>query len=437
MGRSNVDRAVDRARRLFNTGLALDAGAWGLAGWMCVAGVALIVVKVAGLLTWIQPWHVLATCVPVLVVAGAAALRRSYSRADAAAWLDLKGECGGAVIAGTGSSAPRVAPAVRPLPLLRRLVLPAVLLAASLVVPWIPRSGNAVSTVAIEHRARVVDERIERAKKLDILDEKATMELRESLKKAQANAAASPEAAVEAMDQVQKKLGEKILEAAESRREALEAAHDLHVQKGGDAGEDLAKAAQDLPSRHDLPPELREALEKMRQQGGPEGAAGTMDPKALEELGKMLEGAHALELQNIGKASELLADAEAKGVLESLTGEGGCQGGGEPGSAAALGNIPGQGGVTRGPGDAPLTFGDESDGSKVKFKPVPLKPGKKIAPGAMAGTKTVVGGTTPPEEFQPGGRVDVTLADEGGSTAGPVLGPYHSEVVSKYFEKEK
>ncbi|MBW2260659.1 MAG: hypothetical protein JRG91_01700 [Deltaproteobacteria bacterium] len=437
MGRSNVDRAVDRARLLFNTGLVLDASAWGLAGWMCVMGVALIAVKVAGVLTWIQPWHVLVTSVPVLVGAGVVALRRRYGRDDAAAWLDLKGECGGAVIAGSDSNAPRVAPAVRPLPLLRRLVLPAVLLAASLVVPWIPRSGAAVSTVAIEHRARVVDERIERARKLDVLDEKETMELRESLKKAQANAAASPEAAVEAMDQVQKKLSEKILAAAERRREALEAAHDLHDLKGGDAGEALAKAAQNMPSRHELPPELRKALEEMRQQGGPEGAAGQMDPKALESLGKMLENAHALELQNIGKASELLADAEAKGVLEALAGDCGCKGDGDPGASAALGNIPGQGGITRGPGDAPLSFGDESDGSSVKFNPVMLEPGKKFVPGALAGTKTVVGGTTPPEEFQPGGRVDVELASEGGSTAGTSLGPYHSDVVSKYFEKEK
>jgi hypothetical protein len=422
---------------MFNTGLVLDASAWGLAGWMVLVGVALIVVKVAGLFMWIQPWHVLLTAVPVLAVATAQALRRSYGRAEVAAWLDLKGECGGAVIAGAGSSAPKVAPAVRPLPLLKRLVLPAVLLAASLVVPWIPRTSDAVSTVAIEHRARVVDERIERARKLDLLDEKETMELRESLKKAQANAAESPEAAVEAMDQVQKKLGEKILQEAESKREALEAAHDLHAQKGGDAAENLAKATQDLPSRSDLPPELQEALEKMRQQGGPEGAAGKMDPKALEQLGKMLENAHGQGLQNLGKASELLADAEAQAVLEALTGEGGCEGGGKPGSGDALGNLPGQGGVTRGPGDAPLSFGDESDEAGVKFKPKPLEPGKSFAPGAMAGSKIKVGGTTPPEEFQPGGRVDVALTDEGGSTAGASLGPYHSEVVSKYFEKEK
>ena len=130
MDRNDVDRAVDRARLLFNTGLVLDAAAWWLAGWMCVMGAALIAVKVAGLLTWIQPWHVLVTCVPVLAAAGAVALRRRYGRKDAAAWLDLKGECGGAVIAGAGSSAPRIAPAVRPLPLLKRTALPAVLLAA-------------------------------------------------------------------------------------------------------------------------------------------------------------------------------------------------------------------------------------------------------------------------------------------------------------------
>lgn len=437
MGHTGVDRAIGRARLMFNAGLVLDAGAWGLAGWMVAAGVALVAVKVAGLLTWLQWWHVLVTGVPVVVVAGAIALRRRYGRDEAAAWLDLKGECGGTVIAGAGTRVPRVEPAVRALPLLRRLVLPAVLLAASLIVPWIPRTGDAVSTVAIEHRARVVDERIERARKLDLLDEKETMELRESLKKAQANASRSPEAAVEAMDQVQKKLGEKILAEAESRREALEAAHDLHAQKGGNAAEDLAKATQNLPSRSDLPPELQEALEKMQEQGGPEGAAGKMDPRALEELGKMLEGAHALELQNIRKASDLLADAEAKGMLEALTGEGGCQGGGEPGSGTAMGNVPGQGGITRGPGDAPLSFGDESDEAGVKFKPVPLEPGEKIAPGAMAGSKIKVGGTTPPEEFAPGGRTDVALTSEGGSSAGVALGPYHSDVVFKYFEKEK
>ena len=94
---------------------------------------------------------------------------------------------------------------------------------------------------------------------------------------------------------------------------------------------------------------------------------------------------------------------------------------------------PGQGGINRGRGDAPISFGDESDAQGVKFQEVVLPPGTladpehrvlkltskapQVDPGAAAGRR--------------GGRVQGPAA--GGATWNRRLRPRHRGVVKKYF----
>jgi hypothetical protein len=444
MSKTDIGRSVDRARRVFNLGLGLHIGSWCLAGWMAAAGALVLVVKVAGVLTWLEPWHVLMTGVPFAAAAAIAAFVRRYDHSTVAAWLDLKGECGGAVISsverdGVTGEPPAIRPGVRGLPIVKRTVLPAVLLAASLVVPWVPRTITEASSTAIVQKARIVDERIEMARKMELIDERETLKLREGLVKAKANASSSPESAVEAVDEVQRKLEKKILEAAEEQRQAMQAAHDLHENAASGntakAGSSLEKALQQLGDPNDLPPELRKALDEMRDKLGGEmsGAGSKMDPKALEDLGKMLEQAHGKKLESLGKASDLMVDMESLQALGVLQGDCGCEGR-DQGQGQGQ---PGQGGITRGRGDAPLIFGDESKKSGARFKPAPLEPGGSFVPAMFTSSGVVGGGTTPPEEFQPPGRVGAEIeSGEGGSMIGSQLGPYHSEVVSNYFDTQ-
>lgn len=444
MSTTDIGRSVDRARFVFNLGLGLNIGSWCLAGWMAAAGALVLVVKVAGVLTWLEPWHVLATGVPFVVAAAIAAFVRRYDRQSVAAWLDLKGECGGAVISsvereGVAGEAPAIRPGVRALPIVRRTALPAVLLAASLVVPWVPRNTTEASSAAIVQKARIVDERIEKARRMELIDERETLRLREGLVRAKAHASSSPESAVEAVDEVQRKLEKRILEAAEKQRQAMQAAHDLHEMAGSGkmegAGSSLEKALQQLGDRNDLPPELRKALEEMRDKlgGDMSGAGAKMDPKALEDLGKMLEQAHGKKLESLGKASDLMVDMDSLQALGVLQGDCGCEGRGRGQGDGQ----PGQGGISRGRGDAPLVFGDESKKSGARFKPAPLEPGGSFVPAMYTSSGVVGGGAKPPEEFQPPGRVGAEIeSGEGGSMIGSELGPYHSEVVSNYFEMQ-
>ena len=271
---------------------------------------------------------------------------------------------------------------------------------------------------------------------MGLVDEREALALRESLGQAREGAASSPEASAEAVDEVQRELETRIIEEAEKRREALDAARELEEKAGKGSPEEVGKALEkalgDLPGRADLPPGLQEAIEGLEAQGGDPGSAvSKLDPGALGEMGKMIEQYRQGEMEGLGNASDLMAGAEGRAMLAALAGEGPGPGGEGEGEGQD-----GQGGVDRGAGDAPLVFGDESDASGARFEPLTLEPGKKgFVPAGIAGTKTTAGGTAP-VEFQPGPRAQAEVTVEGGSMAGAGLGPFSEGVVVRYFAGE-
>lgn len=98
---------------------------------------------------------------------------------------------------------------------------------------------------------------------------------------------------------------------------------------------------------------------------------------------------------------------------------------------------PGSGGVSRGRGDAPLTFGNEADKQGSKFETKVLPPAKNILPGVtLAQERQKPGALQPPEEFRP---VQRTGAEVRGSVnageSGPVLSPARAQAAQNYFEQ--
>jgi hypothetical protein len=450
---SAVRTAMWWTRLRFNLGLLLDLSTWWIAGALCAVAVGIIVLKVAGGLWGIQPWHVLVSGAPVLIVPAVIAWVKRYDDKTVAAWLDLKGECGGRLIASAAQGRaiedgthPKVKARIRVLPPMGRLAIPAVLVVASFLVPWSVRSSVEDADAAINRKARVVEHRIGTARKMGIIDEDQARVLNERLDQARKNAGVSPEAAAEAVDQVQSKLDRNVLEAAENKRKGLLAAQALQdaSQTGHMSGEDLEQALEqalgDRSDQQDLPPEIKEAMEKAASQqgGGQGGEAGNldpskMDPEALKNLGEMLENLNAQKLQDIGKASDLISGSQAQEMLAELTG-GGDGAGDEPGQGEGTGDKPGAGGISRGRADADLGFTGESDASGVRFEPVPFDPADDILPTLIPGAKQSAGSTGAPSGFEPGGRSDFTADEtEGGLSAGTPLSPFHDDVVSNFF----
>ncbi len=94
--------------------------------------------------------------------------------------------------------------------------------------------------------------------------------------------------------------------------------------------------------------------------------------------------------------------------------------------------MPGAGGITRGRGDAELTWGEESDEQGIKFREVAIPQGVPDEEGELLRTRITKPNADP---VAPNGR---SAARSVGDTAGgqgwkQPLRPRHREVVKKYF----
>jgi hypothetical protein len=137
------------------------------------------------------------------------------------------------------------------------------------------------------------------------------------------------------------------------------------------------------------------------------------------------------ELQNMLKReSDKLK--ECRGKCKQCLG-GSCSGSGN-GNCPGGGNTPGRGGVSRGRGDAEMSYGNESDKKNTKFKDVILPPGLLDEP------KNDVVATTPrepevnPAESAPRSAARASDASSGRETWERKLRPRHRGVVRRYFD---
>ena len=101
-----------------------------------------------------------------------------------------------------------------------------------------------------------------------------------------------------------------------------------------------------------------------------------------------------------------------------------------------MAGMPGRGGVTRGRGDAPMMFGEETDASKMRFKPMPMQSGgNPPLPGVIVHKGRTAPRKLPPEEFRGPERTGAAAAGSGGRASGSVLSPFHRKVVETYFKE--
>jgi uncharacterized protein YoxC len=175
---------------------------------------------------------------------------------------------------------------------------------------------------------------------------------------------------------------------------------------------------------------------------------GKLSEEALQKLAESLKNCKEAKLGKMGRLVKAkLLDAEA---LEKCDKAGECDGEAlaaflkECGACQDLANLlaqgemPGKGGVTRGPGAAKLEFGDESTPDGVKFKEEELPPAalQSLKESQLSGISLGAPDKNPEKNRAPAASGALAGAASGGGSANnQVILPRHRGTVERYFER--
>lgn len=460
------------ATTTFNTAKVLDRLATVAPPCLYALGGAILAVKLLSLSSEIPAWWLAAGAGLIAIgwlVAGLAGENTWYDGEYARAWYDLNNHAGGAIMAGEKPPAGAVRPGITPGHLIQRLALPMLFVAAALVVPE-PSATRQKSGAGMERALARIEREIADADEQGALAQPDAEALRRQVERLRELAQNNPEAAAEALASLPERL-----ESAQARRldtmaDAMEKAVDALTELNqAEAGADatpgdidqsmselfntLDRLARNEGGMDNLPEDLRTSLRQALDEtgasglkdmsGGLPGASG-MSRETLERLMQNLgEGA-----SQMGGAAQMSLERSAargeggvgslKDALDRLQSQGEtCRSclAGQPGTGER--NEAGQGGVSRGPGEAPLVFGEESRESGARFDHRPLPPGELAFPDQMLKRERErPPETMPPEEFRApvrsGVEVDRDLYAGGGLGT---LGPARARAAERYFNQ--
>ena len=221
--------------------------------------------------------------------------------------------------------------------------------------------------------------------------------------------------------------------------------------QAGDAAAALAAVGSadgdlDVDRLDILEKDLGEALTKLGKKGVFKGAP----PELQDQLQRLMKNGKFKLPEDEAERQELLdelrefLDDENRKLAELRKQCSGCRGQGDgnededgEGQCNANCNRPGRGGVTRGRGDAELTWGDESDKQGTKFKEVVLPKGMLDQPKDEI---VAIKKSAPIEEAGEVGPRSDRRTDEaaaGQATWNRKLNPRHRNAVRKYFDTAK
>ena len=222
------------------------------------------------------------------------------------------------------------------------------------------------------------------------------------------------------------------------------------LKQFGDLLGELAKKGALNPEN--LPEELRQALEEALKQAGQqnngkgeEGLDKEQLKKLLEALGENKEALMDLakKLMDNGLIPPQLADQLNKGgqgfdpgpLADMLK-----QGGWNPGDLEDLMEqfenlqLGGKGGIDRGPGPAPMFYGDPSSEDGTEFKEEKLAPSVPLSQAKLAGVTISAPEVTGGEAVLSKGALGKAGSGGGSSLTAPVL-PRHRGAVSRFFDR--
>ena len=435
----SVQPVLRRLSRRLAFGLFLDVWpAWAVAG-LLLAGVAALVCRLffAGAAPYLG-WLWLAP-LPTLVPAVIVLFRRAYPHEDVVALADsLAGGhgllltlmerfdptwAGSPLVEGASTAA---LPQLRPWRRLAPIVPAAAFLALALWVPQrIPSSGG--SALAEDIAADLTTALVE-LKQQQLVTPEEEQQLEEEIERIKRAANERVDASTwEAADA----LREKLLTDLSRKQDALQwAKESMQRYAAATQGGAASGAPSDAPAEA---AELAEALAKLAESGLLADAPPEL--RGLLAAGR-LPGDAASMRELMGLFSKYLEGKEGK--FSDLAGLGKAFGRFDPsafpldGMSADGDGPPGSGGINRGRGDAPLTWGDESL-PLDRFKAEPLPPGAPRRPDDWAPVVELPGAPneTPVLSTSSGAR---RYAASAGQTAWRrTLAPRHQSAVKKYF----
>ena len=393
-----------------------------------LSGTAVLVFRL-----WLREawWPALIPLAIVPVSAFLVARSKFVSQATAAAWLDRAKGGRGDVLTALEKPDPRwpidptndqptlALPWTWPLPGLA-------FLAVAFVVP-VSAPPTPPAPVIPEATIDRLDEQLEALEEVAELEEEEVEAIEENIEDL-AEATEANEATLEALDATEDRMtqmAEDLDEAAHRAEEAMARTQDGQAPAEKAMSEALG-ALSEVGFKLDLPSDLAEQL---ANQGSGEG----MSQEMLDKLSQMSDA----ERQALADAIQQAIN-EGRVRMESaqlIEGEGTCENPAECDVALSLaqgGGDPGKGGITRGPGTADLTFGDEPPDRSDLFQPTILPPGTELdlQHTMLLGESLADAEADPTRQFA---GAQSTAVSAGDATWHRDLAPEHRDAVANFF----
>lgn len=444
---SKMDQWVVRTLRRLHFGQFLQTAAEWLAAFLLVFGGAVLVVKLLTPRAWPHVLWVAAASVPVAFAAWLSSRRHRFSRSESVALLDRRLQTGGLLL--TLSEQPEEVwlerlpqveaawreslPKVRPVRFAKALVAPLAFAIAACFVPLRKLPAEPIQTNLVGRTAsQQLEETLAALEEAQVLEPEEQRKLKQEIEKLAEEAREQP-------------LTHEKWETVDALRERLKLRFDtadLLATKGRDAVNALKQAMKDgdikvsQDEQNSLEEEAIETLRKIQKRGPMEGKNARKTGsggKGLERL--MKNGRFSSDPREREEELEDLEDflKEESEKLGKCRGK--CQGNnGEDGDGDGETDEPGNGGVSRGRGDAKLTYGDESTEDGTKFKEVALPPGFLDQPGQdVTQVSPAAPDETPAASAPRSGKRQIDAAS-GNETVNRNLRPRHKSVVKQYFD---
>lgn len=336
----------------------------------------------------------------------------------------------------------RALPRLRPVRFAKAVAVPAVFaIGAGFVPPREPPTPVPAFTAGRD-AARELADSFELLEQVDALDRETRDELRREVQQLETATRDAP-------------LTHEAWETVDALRERLRAgleATQLSIARGQSSAAALATAsagdeALTVERTEQLTTELREALETLHRNGMFDRHGGqpanelSSELQSLFKTGELSLPADAEAREQMLNELQTLLESEAKRLAETRSQSQQWLGG--DGSGEALANReattvrgqPGRGGVSRGPGEAELNFGDESDEQAVKFKAAVLPPGFLDRPGDTVQGVTASAPSVEPTDGAPRNAPHDAAPATGRTTWDRPLRPRHREIVREYFQE--
>lgn len=449
---SSVQRWINRCWRRLRVGQFLKTAADWVAGYLLVFGTVVLGVKLAGQQLWPAVLWLVAGVVPVMVAAWWASRREAFTREEAIAILDRRLNAGGLLMtlieqpdAAWEAQLPRFEqmwraslPQLRPVRFARQVALP---LAFAIGVCFVPErqieASSPLRSTAGQQASDALAEVLEEVKQAELLKEEEQEQLTREVAQLALDTSKAPltHEKWETVDALRARLQTRIDESSARMTQARRALSALAAAMNGQSDEQLTEE-----EKQKLVEEAVETLQKLSKNGSLPGASAALNDKLkrLTKNGLPQDDTERQQLINdlkehldseFDKLAEMRSKCKKCGQCQGDK-EGQCQADGE-----CEDGRPGRGGISRGRGDAEMTWGKESDLDGIKFKETVLPPGQTDKPrdettGVSASAPTVDPAATAPRNAARGDAV--TSGDE---TWNRNVRPRHRPVLKKYFSE--